>query len=188
MKIRYFAALLFVVALFANRAVAQEKYITKKGHVYFMSHTDAIDIDANNYQVACILDTQTGEMVFKVLIKAFKFTLATAEEHFNETYMESDKYPTAAYKAKITNLAEVNFKKDGTYTAKLEGDMTLHGVTNKRQDVGTITVKGGKISANANFKIAIDDYQIKVPKLVADRVAKIVDCKINLSFDPYAAN
>jgi hypothetical protein len=172
--------------LFASVTLqAQNLLFTKTGHVYFMSHTDALDIDGNNNQVTSFLNTENGEIVFQMLIKSFKFTLATAEEHFNETYMESDKFPKASFKGKVSNLNDFDIKKDGTYKAMVKGDMTIHGVVKPIEQEGTITVKNGKISAAAAFKISIDDYAIKVPKMVEDRVAKIVDVKVDLEYLPY---
>jgi len=173
---------LFLASLLSN---AQNLLFTKTGHVYFMSHTDAIDVDGDNNQVTSFLNTETGEIVFQLLMKSFKFTLATAEEHFNETYMESDKFPKASFKGMVTNLKDINLKTNGTFKAMVRGDMTIHGVTKPIEQEGTMTVKDGKVIATSAFKISIDDYGIKVPKLVEDRVAKIVDVKIDVEYVPY---
>jgi polyisoprenoid-binding protein YceI len=164
---------------------AQNVYFTKTGHVYFMSHTEVIDIDGNNNQVTSFFNIEKNEIVFQLLIKSFKFTLATAEEHFNETYMESDKFPKASFKGSVINTNDVKITVNGTYKVIVKGDMTIHGVTKPIEQEGSITVKDGKISAVSSFKINIDDYSIKVPKLVEDRVAKVVDVKIDLEYEPY---
>jgi polyisoprenoid-binding protein YceI len=173
---------LFLTSLLSD---AQNLFFTKTGHVYFMSHTDAIDVDGNNNQVTSFLNIETGEIVFQLLMKSFKFTLATAEEHFNETYMESDKFPKASFKGLVTNLKDINLKNNGEFKAMVRGDMTIHGVTKPIEQEGTITVKDGRITAVSAFKISIDDYGIKVPNLVEDRVAKIVDVKIDVEYLPY---
>jgi len=164
---------------------AQNLFFTKTGHVYFMSHTDAIDIDGNNHQVTSFLNTENGEIVFQILLKSFKFTLATAEEHFNETYMESDKYPKASFKGTVTNLKDIKLNANGVYKAIVKGDLNIHGVSRPIEQEGTVTVKDGKINATSAFKISIDDYGIVVPKIVDDRVARIVDVKIDLEYSPY---
>jgi polyisoprenoid-binding protein YceI len=175
-----------IMMLFITEATkAQNLLFTKTGHIYFMSHTDAIDVDGNNNQVTSFLNTSTGEIVFQLLIKSFKFTLATAEEHFNETYMESDKYPKASFKGVATNLENIDITTNGTYNTIVKGDMNIHGVSRSMEQAGTITVKDGKIFATSTFKISIDDYGIKVPKIVEDRVAKVVDVKVNLEYIPY---
>jgi len=164
---------------------AQDLMFTKTGHAYFMSHTDAIDIDGNNYQVTSFLNTKTGEIAFQMLVKSFKFTLATAEEHFNETYMESDKFPKASFKGTVTNLSELPLTKNGKYTAKVKGDITIHGVSKAIEQEGTVTVENGKITATSTFSLKIDDFGIKVPKIVEERVAKVVDVKVNMEYQPY---
>lgn len=179
-KIIAYFFLLFCVSKFTHA----QKYITKTGHAYFMSHTDAIDIDGTNHQVATILDVSTGDIVVIVLIKAFEFTLATADKHFNETYMESDKYPKATFKAKIPMLTKINVSKDGEYEATAKGILTIHGETNEIEESGTVAVKNGNILIKCKFNIFIDNYKIKVPKSVEDRVAKQVDVKIDLSLTP----
>lgn len=161
-----------------------QKYLTKTGHAYFMSHTNAIDIDGNNNQAAAILDAETGEMVVIVLIKAFEFTLATADKHFNETYMESDQFPKATFKGTVPGLKEIDLSKNGKYDVIAEGNLTIHGETNKISKPGNIEVKNGEITLNCNFSVLIDDYKIKVPKSVEDRVAKEVDIKLNMKLSP----
>lgn len=165
--------------------LAQEKYFTRTGHVYFLSHTPVIDIDGNNHQAVSFLNVETGEMVFAVLMQAFEFTLATAEEHFNESYAESHKFPKSKFKGKIQNLDEVDFDTPGTYNVVVEGDLTIHGETNKVKEKGTLTVKSGTIIGESEFTILIEDYKIKVPRVVSDKVAKEVVIKIKVEYQPY---
>lgn len=104
-------AVILVGILFAGILLAQTRYMTKTGYIGFYSHTPVEDIKADNNQVASILDSQTGEMVFNVLIKSFVFEKALMQEHFNENYMESDKYPKASFKGKVSNLEKIDFSK-----------------------------------------------------------------------------
>lgn len=178
--------LLTIAAIFIiSVSFGQNLYFTKTGHAYFMSHTDAIDIDGNNKQMTSFFNQENGEVVFQMLIKSFKFELATAEEHFNETYMESDKFPKAKFKGNITNMDEIDFSKDGTYTANIKGEMTIHGVTKNMEQSGKVTITGGEISASSAFQISIADYKIKVPKMVKERVAETVDVKVDLVYELY---
>jgi hypothetical protein len=112
-------------------ALNAQKFMTKNGFIGFYSHTPMEDIKAENNQVVGALDITTGEMVFQALIKSFHFDRALMEEHFNENYMESDKIPKSMFKGKITNLSSVDFTKNGTYEVTVEGDLTIHDVTNK---------------------------------------------------------
>src|SRR4051812_6500282 len=109
-------SLIFAITLFiSSLASAQEKYFTRAGHISFHSETPVETILANNNQVTSILDAATGEMVFAVLIKGFEFEKALMQEHFNENYLESDKFPKAKFTGKILNFDKINLKKDGKH-------------------------------------------------------------------------
>jgi hypothetical protein len=178
--------LILLIAFYSGFSFGQEKYFTKTGHAYFMSHTDVIDIDGNNNQAVCFLNTSTGELAIAMLVKSFEFTLATAAEHFNETYMESHLFPKANFKGKISDIKAVNFSKAGVYKVTITGDLTIHGVTKSVTEAASLEVKEGEIFGMCNFSVAIDDYSIKVPKVVEHRVAKVVDVKVTCSFKPYS--
>ena len=105
------------------------------------------------------------------------------EEHFNENYLESDKYPKASFKGKINDLSKANFTKDGVYTVEVSGDLTMHGVTNKISTPGTITVRSGIITAAADFKLKLADYKISIPKIVKDNIAEVIDIKLSCLYD-----
>ena len=105
------------------------------------------------------------------------------EEHFNENYMESSKYPKATFKGKINDLSKVNFTTDGTYTVEVTGDLTMHGITNKTTTTGTITVSSGVITATSMFKVKLSDYKISIPKIVKDNIAEVVDVKVSCVYD-----
>ena len=107
------------------------------------------------------------------------------EEHFNENYIESSKFPKASFKGKIQNMSAIDFKKDGKYPATVKGQMTIHGKTKDVTSKGTITVKNSKVAANAKFKLNIKDFDIKIPKLLTENIAEIVDVSIDLDYEPY---
>lgn len=157
--------------------------ITHTGHIAFFSKATMENIEANNYQVSSSLNTSNGEMAFSVLIKSFQFEKAKMQEHFNENYLESDKYPKSTFKGNITNFKEVNLRKDGTYKVTVAGDLTIHGVTNKVSAPGTITVKGSEINAKSKFPVRIADYKITIPAVVKDKVAEVVDVTVDMTYD-----
>ena len=134
---------IILVFLAIGYPVSAQKYMTKNGFIGIHSITPMEEIKADNNQVAGVIDTGTGDMVFQVLIKSFHFERALMEEHFNENYMESDKYPKSTFKGKITNLSSVNFAKEGTYDATVEGDLMIHNVTKKVDFKGKIEVITG---------------------------------------------
>lgn len=161
---------------------AQSKYLTKTGFIGLYSHTTMEDISANNNQVASILDIATGEIIFTVLMKSFKFDRALMEEHFNENYVESDKFPKASFKGKITNLSNVDFKKDGKYNVDIDGDMTIHGVTKPFKTNGTIEVQNEKIIGKSKFLLNPHDYNIEIPNLVKSKFADNFEITVDMTY------
>lgn len=167
-------------------ALNAQKYMTKNGFIGFYSHTPMEDIKAENNQVVGALDITTGEMVFQALIKSFHFDRALMEEHFNENYMESDKIPKSMFKGKITNLSSVDFTKSGTYEVTVEGDLTIHDVTNKITTKGTIEVVTGGINANSKFNIVPEDYKITIPGVVREKINKNLEVTVSMKYTPMA--
>jgi len=160
------------IAITASFTVQAQKYMTKNGNIKFYSETPIETIEATNNQVNAALDSQTGDLVFKVLIKSFQFEKALMQEHFNENYMESDKFPNSTFVGKVTNLTAVDFSKEGSYEATIEGDLTIHGVTKKISEKGTFTVKAGdKIHGISKFNVKPADYSIKIPGAVVKNIA-----------------
>ncbi len=175
--------ILSLLTMLALSAGAQ-KYMTKNGFISFFSHTPMEDIKAENYQVAGVIDASTGELVFQVLIKSFHFEKTLMEEHFNENYMESDKFPKAGFKGKISDLKAVDFKKNGTYEVLVEGDLTIRDVTKKMSVKGTVEVVTGGLNANTKFIIAPEDFNIKIPAVVREKIAKTLEVTVAMKYAP----
>ena len=106
------------------------------------------------------------------------------EEHFNEDYMESDKFPKGEFKGVITNNAEINYAKDGVYSAKVKGKMTIHGITKDVETTGTIKVDNGKVNANSVFNVLLSDYKIKIPAVVKDKVSNSIKVSVDCQLEP----
>jgi polyisoprenoid-binding protein YceI len=159
---------------------AQSKYFTKSGTITFRSKAPLEDIEAKNQKATCVIDAKSGAMEVAVLMKAFEFEKALMQEHFNENYVESDKYPKSTLKAKIANIATVNFAKDGTYPVEIAGKLNMHGVEKEVAAKGTITVKAGKVSGISEFTVKLSDHNIEIPAMVKDKVSNNV--KINVAF------
>lgn len=176
--------ILSVIILSLVASVNAQKFMTKNGFISFFGHTPMEDIKADNNQVASVLDISTGDLVFQVLIKSFHFDRALMEEHFNENYMESDKFPKATFKGKITNLQSVNFTKNGTYDVTVEGDLTIRDATNKINAKGTLEVVTGGINANSKFLISPEDYKINIPGLVREKIAKNLEVTVTIKYSP----
>ena len=175
--------LIFAALLFMNTVATAQKHITKNGKITFFSKTDIENIDAVNNQTMSVLNAQNGEIVFSVMVNGFLFKKALMQEHFNENYLESAKYPKASFKGTITDITKVNFKKDGLYNVSVTGDLNIHNVTNKVTVPAVVEVAGGKIKARTNFKVKLDDYKINVPKVVENNISKTIEIKVDCNYE-----
>ena len=177
--------LVFAISLiFLTVGLNAQKFMTKNGYIGFFSHTPLEDIKGDNNQVASILDVSTGEMVFQVLMKSFKFEKALMEEHFNENYAESEKFPKSTFKGKVANLSEVNFSKPGIYKATVTGDLTIHGVTKSISEPGEIEITAGGVNARSKFVIVPEDYKIEIPSVVRENIAKEITVTVDVKMTP----
>jgi len=179
---RFIISLMLLAGLLST-ADAQ-KYITRDGYISFFSSTPLEDIKADNNQVASVLDISTGDMVFQVLIKSFRFEKALMQEHFNENYMESDKFPRSTFTGKITNIGSIELTKNGTYTVTVEGNLTMRDVTKKVTSQGTLEVAQGLIIAESKFNITPEDYGIRILAVVRNNIAKIIEVTVKMTYAP----
>jgi hypothetical protein len=153
-------------------ARAQGKYMTKTGLISFFSASIMEDIEARNNKVAAVLDLATGQLAFAVPIREFQFKRTLMQEHFNENYMESEKYPKATFTGQVINAAQVvKLLPTGAQNVEVEGQMTMHGVSH------------GQLIVFAYFNIAPADYAIDIPLLVREHIAKSVSVRVNLTCD-----
>jgi polyisoprenoid-binding protein YceI len=173
---------IFAISAAFTMNVAGGKYMTKNGKVSFFSHTDMEDIKAENNKAASVLDSKTGKMQIEILIKSFVFKKALMEEHFNENYMESTKYPKSKFDGIIDDIGAIDFSKDGTYKSTVSGNLTIKDKTNAVKTNGTFTVKDGKLNGKAVFKIKLADYNVVVPAVVKDKIAKDIEITVDLDY------
>lgn len=174
-------AMAFLLAV--SFTVHAQKFITKTGHIKFYSDSPLEKIEAHNHQVNAALDASTGDFVFRVLMKSFDFEKALMQEHFNENYVESDKFPNALFLGKVTNIKDVNVSKDGVYDAIVEGKLTIHGITQTVKEKGSFEVKEGKLNGKAKFTITLSDYNIKIPGAVTNNISKSVEITVEVNLE-----
>jgi polyisoprenoid-binding protein YceI len=176
-----------LLALFSLTALshshAQSKFMTKTGRVSFFSASPIEDIEAKNQQVAAVLDFAAGQMAFSVPIKAFVFKRTLMQEHFNENYLESDKFPKATFAGRFVSFDAATLATAGPHNVQVEGDLTLHGVTHRVQVPASVELKSGQLLAFAIFPVATADYNIEIPLLVRNNIAKIVTVRVALACD-----
>ena len=183
---KHFFLLLLGLLGLLGRAQAQGKYLTKTGTITFFSATPIEDIEARNQQVAAVLDFGTGQVAFSVLIKAFVFKRTLMQEHFNENYLESDKFPKATFRGHLVEFDAAVLAAAGSHLALVEGDLTLHGVTRQLRLPATVEVRGGQLLAQATFPVASADYNIEIPLLVRSNIAKTINVHVDLTAAPVA--
>jgi hypothetical protein len=154
-------------------------YMTRTGFVGFYSKTPLEDIKAENNQGYAVIDPAKKNIAFSVLLKGFVFPKELMQEHFNENYVESDKYPKATFSGAYAG--DVNPGKDGVYTVTVKGNLSLHNVSKPLEMSATLTVKGGHILGNASFHVRPEDFNITIPSIVRDKIEKdmLVTVKID---------
>ena len=177
--------ILFVtLVLTVSVSFGQGKFYTKTGKVSFISKAPLEEIEGKNKTVTAVVDSKTGAMQFAVQRKGFEFEKQLMQQHFNENYVESDKYPKAEFKGTISNNLTINYSKDGIYPAKVKGKLTIHGVTKDVETTGTLKINGGKIDANSTFNVLISDYNIKIPAVVKDKVSNTIKINVDCDLEP----
>lgn len=178
------AILILSVILLVATGYTQDRFFTKSGKISFFSKATLENIEAHHKSVTCVLDTKTGNLQFAVLMKGFEFEKALMQEHFNENYVESHKFPKAEFKGQVANNSEVNYAVDGIYKVIVKGKLTLHGQTRDVESPGTLVVKNGKIDATASFNVMLADYSISVPALVKENISKSINIQVNCILEP----
>lgn len=176
--------LAFSIVLLSTAVFAQ-KHFTRSANISFYSDTHMEKIEATNHQVTSVVDLGKSEMVFSVLMKSFEFEKALMQEHFNEKYVESDKFPKAQFKGTFVADKPIDLSKDGEYNVTVSGTMNLHGVDKEVKTKGTFTVKGGKLAGKAEFNLKLADYKITIPGVVKDNIAEEVKITVDATYEPY---
>ena len=154
-------------------------YTTRTGFIGFYSKTPLEDIRAENNQVFAVIDAGKKNIAFSLLLKGFIFTKELMQEHFNENYVESDKYPKATFNGSFSG--DVPLNKDGVYKVMIKGTLSLHNATHPVEMPATLEVKGGKIIGQAEFKAKPEDYNISIPSIVRDKIAQ--EMRVNVKIE-----
>jgi hypothetical protein len=171
------ASVIFMALIHSSAAYCQ-LYSTRAGFVGFYSKTALEDIRGENNQVYAIVDAGKKNLAFAALLKGFIFPKELMQEHFNENYVESDKYPKATFSGAYTG--EVTLDKDGLYKVTVKGNLTLHNVTKPIETSATLEVKTGHLIGVADFKVKPEDFNISIPAVVRDKVDKEIEVKVNI--------
>ena len=173
---------LLIVCLIVGNAIFSQKMMTRTGQIKFEASVPAFEaVAAVNNSVSAILDKSNGEFAVLALVKAFKFKVPLMEEHFNENYMESSKYPKATFKGTVINFDASKLSSSRKYN--LEGDLTIHGVTKKIKTEISLSLKDGKLYLSDNFTVKAKDFDITIPSVVKSKVSEDVIISLNFILD-----
>ena len=173
-----------ITALFlsGNFVLKAQVFKSKKDEVKvtFFSTTPIEDISAVHSTSTSVIVNDS--IKFSLSNTGFVFPKPLMQEHFNENYMESPKYPKSTFKGKIENVSSIQLGKDGSYPVVIKGTLDMHGVSKPVTANATFVVKGGAISATSKLKVLLADYNISVPAVVKDNIAKEVEISISADY------
>ena len=171
---------LIALSISSFSEIAAQQYISRNVHVSFFSETLIENIKAENNQSSSVFDISNGGIAFQVPIRAFHFDRALMEEHFNENYMETESYPNATFRGEIENWID-DFADGITHDIIALGILTIHGVEKEISASGTILFKNNSWIITSDFTVDAEDYDIKIPRIVRDNIAKSIEIKIQAS-------
>jgi hypothetical protein len=169
--------LLFISMVFFIHGNGQ-LYMTRNGFIGFYSKTALEDIAAENNQVYAVIDLAKKNLAFTLLMKAFIFKKDLMQSHFNENYVESDKYPKANFSGSYTG--DLIPEKNGTYPVTVKGNLTIHNVTRPIEKPGRFEVANGKITGYADFTVKPEDFDIKIPSIVRDKISELITVHVKV--------
>jgi len=177
---------IFLLAWLSFSQTGQDIYICKNAKINIYSSAPVEDIEANSSNVVSVYNATTGEIEFSVLIRTLHFEKALMEEHFNEDYMESDKYPKATFKGVMEQKPDLT--KDGEYPVKVTGDFEVHGVKQTRTINGNVKVSGNTVTMTSEFMVKCADHHIVIPQVVFHNIAESIRVRVTATYAPYKTN
>jgi len=154
-----------------------QSFNTSKGTISFRSDAPLELITASSNEIRGKLDTAKKVFAFAVKIRSFNgFNSPLQKEHFNENYMESNEYPDAFFSGKI--IEDIDFSKNGTYTIRAKGNLSVHGVPQERIIKSIIIVNNGTLQIKSNFTVQLSDHNIPIPKVVHEKLASEINVEV----------
>lgn len=169
------------LVMIMSHALMGQTYKSRSTQFTFFSQAPLENIKAQSNQGVSALNTNTGGIYFKVKIRSFQFRKGFMQEHFNEKYMESDKYPDAEFKGKINEV--IDYKDEGVYPVTVTGDLNIHNVSKEYTVKATLEIKSGLIKGESVFNVRVADHKIKIPKLVFRNIAEVVEVTVLVEYE-----
>ncbi|MGF1583941.1 MAG: YceI family protein [Bacteroidales bacterium] len=175
--------LISLLSLIILPVISQSSYITREGSISFYSSAPLEDIDAMNNQVQAVLDASSGEIAIRMRIEYFKFRMALMQRHFNERFMNSDQYPESVFSGYINDFNELSLT-DKNENVVVNGELTIRGITRSVKISGTIERVGPHLLCKATFPVRLEDYDIRIPRLLIRNIAEEVEVTVNMRLAP----
>lgn len=169
--------LIFICLLFSTQLIAQQ-YYTNKGKVSFFSEAPIENISAINEDVSAIVDSQTGGFAFRLKIEDFTFPNSLMQEHFNESYLESEKYPLSTFTGVIDNFSDLDLS--AKQNLKVNGSLSMHGISKDAQMKATAQMINDELYISSNFDVALEDYDIDIPKIMMYKIAEVIQVVVDM--------
>ena len=173
-------SLIFVLGVLNFNAQGQ-KYSTEKTFVSFFSDAAIEDITAENTKAVGAFNAATGDIAFSVPIKEYEFVKSLMKEHFNEKYMDTEKFPKSTFQGRVTGYDP---NATGAQTVSSKGKLTIHGQTQEVEIPGTIEKQGDKLIMKSKFIVKLEDYKIAIPQLLWQNIAEQVEVTVDFTFKP----
>jgi polyisoprenoid-binding protein YceI len=161
-----------------------QRYTTANGQTTFFSSAPLEDIEALNSRVAAVFDLKSGQLAFSMLMRDFRFKNSLMQEHFNENYAESEKYPRARFTGTLVLMPTEGQLRTGPQPVYVQGLLTIHNVKRKVRVPGTLQLRGSELVVTSRFSVAPASYRIKIPALVRNNIAKTIDVGVILTCQP----
>lgn len=176
------AIYIFSLLVLTTQITKAQLVSSSSGMASFFSKTPVEDINAQSKKMLGVMNIKTNELAFSITNTTFEFPNKLMQEHFNEKYMESEKYPASTFKGKINEA--IDLTKDGEYMVTVTGKLNIHGVEQERTIPGKVVVKDGKVKVSSEFKVKVADHNITIPKLVIENIAEEILVSIGATLEP----
>ncbi len=164
--------------------VNAQVFITRNGTIRFFSEAPLENIEAINRQVFAALDTESGEMAFRVVMRAFTFEKALMQQHFNDNFVESHQYPNATFEGTVKDISSIDFSVDGQHNVEVMGNLTIKDVTKSITEPGVLEIKDGNIMAESIFMVKPEEYNISIPGRYVRNIASEIEVSVRLELRP----
>lgn len=168
--------------LWVNPMTAQV-YEVRTGLVQFHSDAPQELIRAESNALRGALDVRQNTFAFRISISTFQgFNSPLQREHFNENYMETMLFPEGSFSGKI--IEDIDASQDGAYEVRAKGKLKIHGLEQERIIKARIATRDGKMVITTDFVVTLADHNIKIPRIVYDKLAPVINVSITATLLP----